>query len=202
MNLEILDDGSGADAVGEVEVDVGAGRWESVPLRLTFHAPYPAEPPTVYYRGNRWAPDLDRHLLNDCSFCLWLQGVDQPDVATEAGLEQFLLSLLPFLRDQFVFDDLGEWPGEEWAHGAHAAYSQHLIEVLALADERQLRRLWSYLHGQRRKPSNTCPCGSGRTYENCHQEGVGRLVGLMTQLTRHVDLRPHVAKRMGKSATT
>lgn len=198
LKHHILLSRQGAYAAGDVDVDVGAGAFEAVPLHLAFRPPYPLVPPTVYYRGKRWAPNIDRHLMSDRSFCLWLALVDQPDVTRPEELKHFLLGLLPFLRDQFVFDDLGAWPGEEWAHGAEAAYSQHIIETLGLDSPAQLRRLWPYLHGQRRKPANLCPCGSQRPYQDCHQAPVGLLIGLMNQLERVCDLRPTLVHRISQ----
>jgi SEC-C motif len=176
MTHKILASGAGAFATGEVDVDMGAGSWEQVDLRLVFSPPYPIRPPKVFDRAKRWTPNMDRHLMPDHEFCLWLALVDQPDVATPGGLREFLLRLLPFLRDQFVFDDVGHWPGPEWAHGAQSAYAQHIIETLDLKDIATFRSLWPLVNGRRWKSARACPCGSGQPYGSCHERRVAQLL--------------------------
>jgi hypothetical protein len=165
-------DGSGAVAEGPVEVDVGAGCFEPVEIRLVFDGDYPARPPRVFDRAGRWRPAMDRHLYSNGEFCLWLDRVDVPDVATPAGLDRFLKRLLVFFHDQFVYDDLGRWPGPEWPHGPEAAYAQHLIERLRIEDIGSFRSLWPILLGEARRPDRACPCGSGLVYGHCHREAV------------------------------
>jgi len=106
----VLADGKGAIAHGPVDIDVGAGCFEPVEIRMEFGLGYPPQPPTGFDDARRWRPNLDRHLLDDYTFCLWLAGVDTPALTTPGHLRTFSLQLLLFLRDQFVFDDLGRWP--------------------------------------------------------------------------------------------
>ena len=118
-------------AEGPVEVDVGGGCFETVEIRMFFGLLYPEIPPAVSERdarSRRWHPDVDRHIVSDGSFCLWLPHVDPPDVSTPEGFRLLLLRLLLFLRDQFVFDDLGCWPGPAWPHGRVDAYAAHVID--------------------------------------------------------------------------
>jgi len=171
----VLMDGSGAVAEGEVEVDVGAGCFEPVDLRIVFDGDYPNQPPRVFDRGRRWLPEDDRHLMSNTEFCLWLDHVDVPDVSTPAGLDRFLKRLLVFLHDQFVYDDLGRWPGPEWPHGKRAAYAQHLIEQLLVTDPESFRRLWPVLLGAPQRADRACPCGSGLVYGRCHRRAVDDL---------------------------
>jgi hypothetical protein len=71
-------DGSGAVAEGEVDVDIGAGCFEPVEIRMVFDGDYPTRPPRVFDRAGRWQPKLDRHLYSNGEFCLWLDRVDVP----------------------------------------------------------------------------------------------------------------------------
>lgn len=171
----VLMDGTGAVAEGEVDVDVGAGFFEPVRLLLKFGPNYPYQPPRVFDRARRWQPEDDRHLMANREFCLWLDHVDVPDVTTPAGLDRFLKRLLVFLHDQFVFDDIGRWPGAEWPHGKREAYAQHLIEQLRLADAESFRQLWPALLGAPQRPDRACPCGSGLVYARCHRGTVEEL---------------------------
>lgn len=165
-------DGSGAVAEGEVEVDVGAGCFEPVHIRMVFGGDYPARPPRIFDGARRWQPENDRHLYSTGEFCLWLDRADVPDVKSPTGLGLFLKRLLVFLRDQFVYDDLHRWPGPEWPHGQQAAYAQHLIEQLGVSEPEPFRRLWPALLGAPQRPDRACPCGSGLVYGSCHRRTV------------------------------
>jgi hypothetical protein len=165
----------GALAQGTVDVDIGAGVFEPVAVDLDFGPGYPRVPPTVYDAHHRWAVKDDRHIMPGHEFCLWLHHVDQPDVSTTAELRTFLLRLLLFLRDQFVFDDLGRWPNDEWAHKPRAAYAQHLVEQLAVKDTAAFDALWPYVLGAGHHAARRCPCGSGVAYGRCHQGAIDSL---------------------------
>jgi hypothetical protein len=173
-------DGRGAIAEGEVEVDIGAGCWDSVDISMIFDERYPRVPPQVFDLSRRWAPDDDRHIMANHEFCLWLPHVDTPKVEADSELREFALRLLPFLRDQFVYDDLGRWPGRDWRHGRRAAYAQHLIEALNVTDPPMFRRLWPALLGQRPGPGGPCPCGSRIPYRRCHRPAIERLSWVRT----------------------
>lgn len=161
-------DGTGAMAEGVVEVDVGAGCWETVQIEIVFGREYPRTPPRVYETGRRWRPQDDRHIMAGHEFCLWLDHVDTPSFDTVEDLRREILRLLMFLRDQFVYDDLGRWPGAQWRHHAPAAYAQHLTEVLHITDAEVFRQLWPALLGQAPNPGQPCPCGSRVSYRRCH----------------------------------
>jgi SEC-C motif len=167
--------GEGAYAEGIVEVDIGAGYWEEVEIRMDFDSRYPHAAPRVYDHRRRWKPNPDRHIMFDHEFCLWLGYVDTPDVTTVAGFHDFVLRLVLFLRDQFVFDDIGRWPGPEWRHGARAAYAQHLVERLGIEDAQTLDRLWPLLLAGSHRPDRACPCGSRLPYGRCHQRDLESL---------------------------
>lgn len=201
MRYRILARGAGALATGVVDVDVGAGCWETVDLRLEFDLSYPTQPPRVFDRRRRWVPDLDRHLLANHQFCLWLAFVDMPDVTTPEGLRDFLLRLIPFLRDQFVFDDRGgSWPGAEWAHGPTAAYAQHLIEHLHINDITAFKALWPVVRGARAlRADRRCPCGSARVYGDCHRDAIEQLAWVRNLAQRDA-LPAKIAERLQDAA--
>lgn len=170
-----LADGRGALAEGIMEVDVGAGCWEAVAICMEFGPAYPDEPPRVFDAAPRWKPELDRHLMRNHQFCLWLAQVDTPQVVTSEQFREFLLRLYPFLQDQFVFDDIGRWPGPEWKHGPRAAYAQHLVEALGTRTAIALDALWPAVLGSHPHGGRACPCGSGQQYDRCHKRTIGDL---------------------------
>jgi ubiquitin-protein ligase len=168
--------GSGnAFAEGMMHIDVGAGCFEPVEIRLDFGPRYPQVPPTVYETGGRWRPNMDRHIVCDGSFCLWLPNVDPPDVSAASGFREFLLRLLLFLRDQFVYDDLGRWPGRDWPHGPIDAYACHVSERLGVRDTATFKLLWQLVIGGQHRPDRRCPCGSKLHYDRCHRRDIDAL---------------------------
>lgn len=167
--------GAGALARGQVDVDVGAGCWEEVEIEIRFDVDYPLSPPRIYDSLRRWRPLADRHLMSSGEFCLWLMHVDVPDFSDPDSFRTLLLRLLPFLRDQFVFDDLGKWPGPQWAHGQRDAYAQYLIERLRLAGSADFDALWPVVLGVPQRPDRACPCGSRLPYGRCHRPLVSGL---------------------------
>lgn len=168
-------DGRGAVAEGSVDVDVGAGCWEEVGVVLEFDTNYPAQPVRVYDKDSRWRPDPDRHIMLGGEFCLWLENVDAPDFTDLHGFEGFLHRLLLFLRDQFVFDDIGKWPGQDWPHGPIAAYATHMIERLEVVNLSEFERLRPALCGAPYRSDRACPCGSKVVYGQCHKRAVDAL---------------------------
>jgi hypothetical protein len=175
MGHFIWADGSGAVAEGPVEVDIGAGCWELIEIEMRFDLNYPSSPPRIYDRLRRWRPLDDRHLMPGGEFCLWLAYVDVPDFTDPASFRTLLLRLLPFLRDQFVFDDLGRWPGPQWAHGQRDAYAQHLIERLGLKKPTDVDVFWPAVLGALQRQDRACPCGSRLPYGRCHRPAVEEL---------------------------
>jgi hypothetical protein len=186
MRQLIHADGSGAVAEGSVEVDVGAGCWETVQIEIVFECDYPRTPPRVYETGGRWRPEDDRHIMDTHEFCLWLEHVDTPSFATVDDLRREILRLLIFLRDQFVYDDLGKrWPGSQWKHRAPAAYAQHLTETLHITDSSMFRRLWPAILGQSPDHRQSCPCGSRIPYRRCHLSAIESLSWVRTLKDRN-----------------
>lgn len=168
-------DGRGALAEGEIDVDIGAGCFAAVDIMIVFGTGYPHVPPRFFDHAQRWRPDPDRHLMDNHEFCLWLAGVDTPAVTSSERLGELVLRVMTFLRDQFVFDDLGRWPGRDWRHGAPDAYAQHVLERLHVASSESFQKLWQLVLGARRHASAGCPCGSGLSYGRCHRAEVDSL---------------------------
>ncbi len=179
-------------AEGIVDVDAGAGRFEPVQIEMRFSERYPDELPRVWERGGRWVPDPDRHIyIDDGDFCLGLPGVDLPVTTTPDDFEHFLCQLLVFLHDQFIFDATNKWPGEEWAHGYEAAFTQFVCETLDIRTEREARALGPLVDGPQPRRHDRCPCGSGRAYARCHGERVARV-----RSVRQLRAVPDLVERM------
>ena len=136
---------------------------------------YPEQPPSASEIGRRWQANMDRHILTGGEFLSMPPSVDVPDVRTVSGFREFLLRLLLFLRDQFVYDDIGRWPGLDWPHGRVDAYARHIVERLGLRSVASFRGLWPLVAGAPQRRDRPCPCGSGRLYERCHRRDVEAL---------------------------
>jgi hypothetical protein len=191
--------GEGAYAEGPVDVDIGAGCWEQVDIRMEFSSDYPALPPRVYDSKRRWRPELDRHIVANNEFCLWLALVDTPDVATQNGFRRFVQALVLFLHDQFVFDDLGCWPSPDWRHGPREAYAQHLVERLRIDSGTTFEALWPLVLGHPQRRDRACPCGSSLPYGRCHYEAIQSMSWIRGLRVRD-DLPPVVRRRFSALA--
>jgi hypothetical protein len=173
LALEFLSQ-RGAEAKGVVELECPDGTLEEIRVRIVFPPDHPAVGPVAFDAAKRWTPALERHILGDHSFCLYLEGVQAPDVATTAGLAGWLRDLVLFLQQQLIFDATGRFPGPEWAHG-RAAYAQHLIDLL---DDVPLERRHTFLDAvwdgkaERNWP---CPCGSTRKVKRCHLDQIAEI---------------------------
>jgi len=180
----VIDDHGDAVARGIVDVDVGNEVVKEVELEMVFGPRYPSVLPVVREIGGRWVPHNDRHMYIPAGeFCLGLDHVDLPSVRTPEQFAVLLDQLLLFLRDQFTYDVLGSWPGPEWAHG-NAAYAQHVVETLELANTHQAEALWPFVLDDGRPPGR-CPCGSGLPYSRCHRDGVRQLRFIRQLSIRH-----------------
>jgi len=164
-------------AEGAVEFELPAGDSDSIAVRIVFGQRYPAVAPVAYDAAGRWGPDPDRHILRDHQFCLYLGGVDEPNLRAPGGFGAWMIDLLLFLHQQLVCDAIQgrRFPGPEWPHGERAAYSQHLLEILQAFPEPERRDAWRAVRLSQVGRNWSCPCGSSRKLKRCHGAAVEEL---------------------------
>jgi len=164
-----------AVAQGTVPLALPDGRIDPIEIRIEFGLDYPRKPPVVFDVAKRWLPDDDRHIPADRSFCLYLRGVDEPDLALPSALKIFMLDVICFLEQQLIFDRIGRFPGPQWPHHRDA-YALHIVEQLI--SESQPAELWAAISSDEPERNDPCPCGSGTKYKRCHLDLVHGLDGI------------------------
>lgn len=150
-----------------------SGITTRVAVRIDFPDRYPECEPIAYYDENRFAVDLDRHLLLHGRCCLWLPPRSRWKPGDPQALLKFLDEVALFFDRQLTFESTGRqrWPGGEYPHG-HAGYIEFLKEILAV-DRSKLNALAPALLNQACPERNRpCPCGSGRKFKRCHALGI------------------------------
>jgi hypothetical protein len=168
--LEIRRSPLGATAIGPIEVTQPDGSTVAIEVGIDFSGSHPARAPRSYDAAGRWDPDLDRHIITDRNFCLFLARVDEPNMREPAGVEVYMNELESFLRQQLIldsqrrFDPDARFPGPEWPHGS-GAYILFCHRLL-LEEPAELREaMWAF----RGNAGDPCFCGSGGTYADCHR---------------------------------
>jgi hypothetical protein len=172
INIEVDERRGTARALGPISIDRPDGSVERIQVRIEFNERYPGVPPRSYDAERRWGPDPDRHIEHDCHLCLFLAGVDSPDLGDDQSLLDYMRELTGFLRQQIILDSLrrhdptARFPGPEWAHGAEA-YAVYAARMLGAEPAGVAEPLWRAVS----KPidrTGPCPCGSGQPHERCH----------------------------------
>ena len=177
----------GAVAHGTIELVQPDDTIIPVEVRIVFGVGYPGVEPIAYDAAPRWKPDVERHVLENHSFCLYLPGVEKPDLRNPHGFRGWLLDLVVFLHQQLVYDAIGgrRFPGPGWRRG-QLAYADHLSRILeAFPSDRRIQ-VWTAVWRGQAERNWPCPCGSGRKVKRCHEgelaelRRVARLAGLAT----------------------
>jgi SEC-C motif len=160
---------------GVLPVILPSGRIREFAITLRFVGLDVWRLPITYGNVEQLPPDLERHIVTDGQFCLWLPQRAPRDFHEEWGLLAHLDRVREFLHLQCIYEvrkRLGVdplWPGKEWDH-ALKAHHQWLREALGGIPDEALSALLPYLTGARRcTPGQRCPCGSGRPAKDCHR---------------------------------
>jgi hypothetical protein len=173
---------------GVLPVILPSGRLREFVLTLRFVGLDVWRVPTTYGDVEQLPPALERHIVTDGQFCMWLPQHAPVDFREEWGLLAHLDRVREFLALQCIYEvrkRLGidpSWPGQEWAH-ALKAHHQWLREALGDIPDYALPTLLPYLTGARRcTPGQRCPCGSGRRAKDCHRRQLIDLTRLAREL--------------------
>lgn len=161
--------------VGDFFIEADCGVRTPIRIRVDFPANYPADEPTAYDDAGTFSPSLDRHILKDGQFCLWLPPCTPWDRDDPRRLLRFLDEVTVFLERQLIYEITRKWPGGQYDHGA-AGYRQFMLTALG-ENEEHLRSLFPVIIGTARPSRNDlCPCGSNRKYKRCHAEPVESII--------------------------
>lgn len=172
LAFEIDDKSNTARAVGPLMIELPDGTTDCIQVRLEFGPTYPHQPPRPYDHAGRWKPEADRHIEPDGHFCLFLRGVDAPDMNPVEAILDLVRELEQFLRQQIVFDSQrkfnsqARFPGPEWPHG-RVAYELFIVRLLQQEPAEVRSAIWDAARRSWDR-RGACPCGSGRLYGDCH----------------------------------
>lgn len=164
-----------AEAIGPLTIELPDGSTVAIEVRIEFRSGYPRRPPHAYDAHGRWTPELDRHIEAGGRFCLVLPGANEPDLKPEGALLDYVADLKTFLRQQLILDSQrrhnphARFPGPEWPHGVRGAYAVFVAESLATATSAVREQLWEAAKRADVQRTTPCPCGSGKTSEDCHR---------------------------------
>jgi hypothetical protein len=161
-------------ARGEVPLLLPDGQIDSIDIEVDFHHGYVPGLPGVYDARHRWVSDDDRHIPWDHSFCMYLRGVDEPNLSRPSALRSFMLDVICFLEQQLIYDRVGRFPGPQWPH-KRDAYARYIVEELGAEPRPAAARLWNAIRTGPSSRNEPCPCGSGMKCKRCHLDLVSAL---------------------------
>jgi hypothetical protein len=162
---------------GQIALQANCGVATSIAVRISFPPNYPESEPTAYDAVGRFPVSVDRHIISEGRFCLWLPPCSPWDKNDPSRLLRFLDEVSVFLERQLVYDATGhqEWPGRQYKHGT-AGYEEFMLARLA-NNEEDFRSLLPVILGQLRPGRNEpCPCGSQQKYKRCHANSVADII--------------------------
>jgi hypothetical protein len=162
---------------GDLILRSDCGVPTEIPIRIEFPVNYPNREPTAYDAASRFPTNLDRHILRDGQFCLWLPPCSPWSPTDPRRLLRFLDEVAVFLDRQLVYDITGgrEWPGPQYGHGT-TGYEEFMLSVLG-DNEAHLRVLLPVILGREAlEPYEACPCDSQKKYKWCHAKTVEDII--------------------------
>lgn len=172
LTFEIDERRATAVAAGPLEIGLPDGTIDPVEVRIEFERSYTQIPPRAYDAAGRWDPGPDRHIELDGHFCLFLLGIDAPDMKPDDAVLEFMAELEEFLRQQLILDSQrkfnpeARFPGPEWPHGWRA-YALFVVRLLRGEPADMPSAIWDAARKSLGR-SSPCPCGSGESYGDCH----------------------------------
>jgi len=129
---------------------------------------YPKDLPIVRETGGRIPRNQDFHIeAADGRACVLLPDDRWRCFPEGAPFEQFLAGPLhDFFHGQSLVELGGDWPFDEWKHGAEGIV-QHYTDLLDTDDVKTIVRFLRVIAKQNFKAHLPCPCGSGKKIKKC-----------------------------------
>ncbi len=159
---------------GDFVLQTDCGVSTSIAIRIEFPRNYPNSEPVAFDAAGRFPALVDRHIIWDGQFCLWLPPCSPWDKNDPNRLVRFLDEVTVFLERQMIFDVTGIWPGDEYKHGADG-YEEFMLARLD-GNQSHFTSLFPVIVGRIHLGRNErCPCGSQRKYKRCHADAVAEI---------------------------
>lgn len=124
LKLDIDVEGAHASINGTIRVPVGSGRRQDFFIEIRYVGLSPFKLPSTRDPAGRFPPDVDRHVMTDGWFCLWIPQTAPTDFDRADGLALHLDRVGEFILLQLMYEDrlrrgrTPAWPGPAWGHGS------------------------------------------------------------------------------------
>lgn len=147
---------------------------ESLRVRLEYPDDFPHSEPTVFDHDKVFAPSAAGHQFSNHALCL--QFAPRREFSTNALTlgSEVLGSAMNWMVKRNIFERSGgkNWPGDVEHHGYARPYRQLAMERAAAFPRTFLPVWveWAVNAGAYPRVDGMCPCLSGRTLGNCHNE--------------------------------
>lgn len=189
---------------GDFVLQTDCGVSTLIAIRVEFPRDYPDSEPVAFDAGSRFPALVDRHIITNGQFCLWLPPCSPWDKNDPNRLIRFLDEVMVFLERQMVFDVTGVWPGGQYQHGADG-YEEFMLARLG-GNQSHFDSLFPVILGRVHPGRNElCPCGSQNKYKRCHADTVAEIAaqighGTLKRLYDKPKPRPASAQDIQNSA--
>jgi hypothetical protein len=167
---------------GDFVLRTDCGVSTSIAIRVEFPRDYPDSEPIAFDAAGRFPALVDRHIIKDGQFCLWLPPCSAWNKDDPNRLIRFLDEVTVFLERQMIFDVTGVWPGDQYKHGADG-YEEFMLARLN-GNPSHFASLFPVILGRMRPGRNElCPCGSQKKYKRCHADAIANIVAQISHRT-------------------
>ncbi len=102
LTFHVYSDSGMMHLTGDLILRSDCGVPTEIPIRIEFPVNYPNREPTAYDAASRFPTNLDRHILKDGQFCLWLPPCSPWSPTDPRRLLRFLDEVAVFLDRQLV----------------------------------------------------------------------------------------------------
>jgi hypothetical protein len=109
-------------------------------------------------------------------FCMWIPEAAPTDFHTADGLALHLDRVREFIVLQLMYEDrlrrglAPAWPGPAWGHGDQGHREWVRTQTVDLPKQAVAGLVNAAIN--QRHPGSRCPCGSGRSFGQCHAQWV------------------------------
>ncbi len=178
-------------------------------ISIAVPATYPDRLPHVSELGGRVVAAakkhskdvLDAHWSSQNGACLCVKQEEKIKFPSGSDMVFFIENLvIPYFYGLSYFEEYGRWPWREYSHGCLGLLEFHaedvadktaeMIQELAVSFRNDAKWEKYRDHLLKPKPKRLCPCGSGKTFPDCHRGAWNGLIALRGDL-RLLNLDAH-----------
>jgi hypothetical protein len=151
-------------------------------IEITIPETYPRDLPDTREVGGRLPWTAERHVFSN-GVCCVIHPADQWRVFPKGSSFDAYLNgpLHNYFLGQCYFEEFGDWPFGEWAHGP-AGTIEYYQELLGIEDVTAIIGFIRVLASNRLKAHWPCPCGSGKKIKRCCSRQIRELRSMVPPL--------------------